>query len=60
MMDTAHRISTSIPPPDLQDLLLQKWKTPRTQGGTAARTRSESDAATGAIAVDGASLYKSW
>ena len=58
-MDTAHWISTGNPSPALQDLLLQKWKTPTTQGGAAAKTRSESDAATGAITADSATLYNS-
>ena len=57
MLDTAHRISTGNPPPALQDLLLQKWKTPTTQGGAAARNYLESDAATGAISAEGAPLY---
>ena len=56
-MDTAHEIPTEDPPQALKDLLVQKWKiTP--QRSAPARTRSEADAATGAIASEGAPLYR--
>ena len=56
-MDTAHEIPTEDPPQALKDLLLQRWKIPPPRSATA-RTRSESDAVTGAVATEGPPLYK--